>query len=425
MPITSDIKRLPAGRVQCSVTFTPEETKQAEETATKRVGQNVRIPGFRPGMAPSDMIRDKVSPESLLEETMRDLLPGAFAMLVKEQNLRPIMAPQVHVQSPSPLTVDITFIEAPEVKLKGIDKIKIAKNEPKVDAKDVDRMVSYILEQHRSHKEVDRAAASGDQVTLNFVGTDKEGKEIGGTRATGYPIVIGSNSLIPGFEEALIGLKKGDEKSFTLTFPDDYHAEHLRKQEVTFAVTVTKVEETQTPELTDAFAKEQDLGTSAAEVRDRIEKSMRAEEEGIESRRRENELFDALRTATVLELAPELVNQETQTILHDIQEQLQRQNTTLEKWLEQTQRTPETLMKEVKEEAEKRLTLRFGIEKLLEEKNIQASEEDIRKGISAQLAQIPEDQRIQAAAEFKEGTRAYDQVVWQLRIEKMVAGMMA
>jgi trigger factor len=271
---------------------------------------------------------------------------------------------------------------------------------------------------------VDRKAKQGDQVTLDFHGTDGEGKEVAGTRTKGYDVVIGSKTLLPGFEDALVSLGKGEQKSFTLTFPDNYHAEHLRKKPVTFHVTVTKIEEVDLPAFDDAFAKEHGLGATAEEAKKRIGDSMRQEEEMVEQQRRERLLFDAIRKATKVELAPELLDQTQQNLLQELQQQLQRQGITIEEWMKKREKKPEEILKEMHEQAEGRLMLRFGVEKLLEELKIEVTDDEVRKIVAEIRSQEKPEDALKDAGRYAPGSEDFEQLRWQKKVEKLVTELL-
>lgn len=423
MPMISDPKRLKQSRVQTTVTFTTDESTKAETQAVEKLGQSVRIEGFRPGRAPADMIRSKINPADISEETVRILLPSVFDTLLKEHKLQPIIPPKVDLTSKEPLTLTLTFVERPEVKVKGADKIRVKKMEIKADEKDVNRMVDYLKNQYRTTTPVDRLSKEGDELTIDFVGT-ADGKEVEGTRASGYKLTIGSKTLLPGFEEAVTGLKKDEQKIFTLTFPDKYHAEHLQNKPVTFTATVKDIHEVTIPEFTDAFVKEHHLGESKQDLLDRIGKSLREQEEQAGRGQRERELFDAIRAATVIDLAPELLAHEQRQVFDEIAKNLEREKLPMEEWLKQTGRTVEKLQKELEDEAAKRLTLRFAIQWLLDDKEIEATSEEVNAAVEIMLKSVPDDQRASAAAFYKEGGEGYEELKWRKRVEKLVEGML-
>jgi trigger factor len=344
--------------------------------------------------------------------------------LVEEHKIQTITSPKVILRKRNPLTVSIVFVERPKVIVKEMEKIKVERKEPKVSAEDVQKMVEFILRKHETTKEVDRPAREKDRITVDFTGSGSDGKDIPGIHTTGHAVILGSKTLIPGFEEALLGLKKGEEKTFTLTFPKDYHAKELSEKPVTFHATVTKVEEVTIPELTDAFAKEHLHAESAAAFREELRRAMVREEERLERARREQQLFDAIVRATDVDLAPELVEEEAQDILEDLRGELQRQNRTLEDWMKATGKKPEELEKELAERAGKRLKLRLGIRELLEVKQITVSDEEIAASVKALLEPLSEKERREVELAYCKGEKAYEQLKWQKKVEKLVEGML-
>jgi len=401
-------KRDKAGRVVCTVTFTDEQTSPAEETALQKLGEKVKIEGFRPGKIPTEMLREHVSPEQLFEETIRTLMPETIRKLIEENELKPIIPPKVEAQSREPLSLQLTFVEHPEVTLKGAEKIRSEKKETKLEQK----------------KEIDHAASDGNRVTMDFWGENEEGKEVDGTRTKDHQVILGSKSLIPGFEEELTGLKKGENKTFTIPFPKDYHAEKLQGKPVTFHVTITKVEEVSKPKLTDAFVQEHLGAASTKEFEEKIRKSMVEQEERVGRQEREQDLLKKVRNATNVELAEELIEEEMRDLMQDLSQQLEQNNLSFDDWLKKTGKKSEDLEKELKEQAKDRLTLRFGIQKLVTDREIDLTDEEMEAAVTALLAPLADAQREQTIPMYQKGRQGWEQLKWQKRVEKLMETML-
>ncbi|MDD5623421.1 MAG: trigger factor [Candidatus Peribacteraceae bacterium] len=426
MPLpTISIERLRAGKVECTVVFAPEHVAPAEEQALKALSAKLKIPGFRPGMAPRELLLEKIDRKDLLEGTLRMLLPDVLKHLLTEQKITTIIPPKVDLKKPDPLTILISFVERPAVKVRGADKITVERKEPKVEDKDVDRVIAEVLKRHQKSTEAARAAGEGDRVTTDFWGTGEDGMEVEGTRIAGHQVIIGSHTLLPGFEEALVGLAAGEKKEFTLTFPQKYHATALQGKPVTFHVTVTKVEEVETPALTDDFAKEKLQSDSAAAFREQIRSSLLHEEEHHEHGRRERALLEKIHGATVVELAQELIEEEENDLLKNIQRQLDRQNATFEQWLKASGKKMEEVRNDLKKEAQHRLTIRFGLEQLITDRGITVSDDELHAEVEHLLAPLPKDERAQIAPAYAKGERAYEQLKWQKQVEKLLEQMLA
>ena len=414
------IERLSHGRVVCTMTFTPEQETASQEKAVRKLGASIIIEGFRPGTAPVDLLKEKIHEGALFEETVRGLLPDTFEQLVTEHDIKPVIAPKVEIESNTPLTVKVTFIEKPAVKLKGADKIKVTMKEAMLKEDAVDKMIDYVLGQHQQSNPVERPAKKGDRITIDFWGEDAQQVEVPGVRSQSHQAVIGSKVLLPGFEDELIGLKKGDTKDFTLTFPEKHQAEQLRGKPVTFHVTVKQVEEISLPELTDAFVQEHMQADSVAAFRKEVEDSMKSQESDIERRKAEEEAMEKIREAVQVDLAEELLEDEQRTMFEDIQSQLSRQGMSMEDWLKNTGKSAEQAAKKIKEQAEKRLTLRLGLAALVEERNLDISDEEMESAIATLLSPLSEEDRKNIAAAYAKGQNAYEQLKWQKKVEKLL-----
>lgn len=418
------IKRLTAGRIECTVTFTEAEIAPAEEKALHKLSRDIEIQGFRKGNAPIDKVREKVNSDTLFQQTIHNLLPSTFEKLTESEDIKPIIHPRVEAINKYPLTVKIIFIEKPEVKLKGINKIKIEKKEPTVEEKEIQKMIDYIMTKHKTITPVDREAKTADQITMDFWGSDKEGKEIDGIRTEGHIVEIGSKVLIPGFENALIGMKKGEEKEFTLTFPEKYHAEQLQNQPVTFHVTIKDIAEVSMPELNDEFAKKELQSNNVADFKKQIENSMMEQEITLEHQRRERIFMDEIAKCTIVELPQELIDEETKQMVGEFSQQLQQQGMTIEAWMTHSGKTADQLMEEMKEQSITRLKLRLGMQQLIKDKDMDISDEEMDMVIADFLAKATPEQKTEVESAYKKGAQAYEQLKWQKNVEKVLAEML-
>jgi len=419
------IERLPKGRTVATVRFEEAEYAQAESLALNAFNEQVEIKGFRKGHAPIDQVRARVPQDQLFEETLRVLLKQTLPNLAKEHNIVPVIPPKVEAVSKMPVTLRVTFVERPQVTVKNIDRLAVAKKEAKADPKDVQKVIDSVLNEQRITTEVDRASASGDQVTIDFGATDESGAEIQGMKATGYAVVIGSAQLLPGFEEQLVGLKKGDTKSFTLTLPEKFGVEALRGKKATFAVTVTKIEQVALPELTDAFAKEKLQAESAQAFRALVESSIQAQEEQFQRMSRERELMDEIRKRTSVDIADELLEEEMRTLIQEWGDRLEQQGTTIQQALAKDNKTPEQAEEDFKKQAEERWKLRLGLAKIIEEKQIALTPEELQAAFQRFVGGVPDEQRAEAAKEWENKGELYEELRWRALVEKTIEMLLA
>jgi len=412
------------GRTECTVTFTEAETLPAEEKALHELSRDIELPGFRKGNVPMNQAKEKIDPQKLFEATVHHILPPTFEKLIEDHDIKPIIHPRVEAVSREPLTLKIIFIEKPTITLKGVDKIKIEKKKPEVDDKEFQKMIDFMLDKHKVTTEVDRKAAVGDLITMDFYGTDEDKKEIEGIRTEGHQVEIGSKVLIPGFEDNLKEMKKGEEKAFTLIFPEKYHAEKLQNKPVTFHVTVVKVEEITKPELTDEFAKKELQSDSVEHFKTQMRESMVQQEMSFENQRRERVLMDELTKCTKVELAEELIAEETRQMVGEFEQQLSTQGMNMEQWMQASGKKPEEVVADMKKQAEQRLTLRLGMQQLVEEKNIDITDEEMDQIVEGFLGQATPDQRSEVESAYQKGAQAYEQLKWQKKVEKALGEML-
>jgi trigger factor len=221
----------------------------------------------------------------------------------------------------------------PKVTLGDYRKLRAAREPVKVDAPDVDEVIERIRSGMSEKNEVDRAAKNGDEVVIDFVG--KIGDEpFDGGSAQDYPLKLGSNSFIPGFEEALIGVKAGDTKDVALTFPSDYHVSNLAGQEVVFAVTVKKVQELSLPELNDEFAAKAGPFTSIKDLKADIKKEITAQKEREAIDRLKDELVKQLVDKSKVAVPAVLREDQIRSIEQDLTQNLMYKGMTFEQYLE-------------------------------------------------------------------------------------------
>ena len=272
---------------------------------------SVKVPGFREGAVPAAILEKHVDPKALADEFMEHALNSLYGRAVDDEGIRPITPPDVQVKKFVPYTtlefeVKVDILGA--IKLPDYKKIKLPKPSVDVEAAEITDVVKSIQKQLAERKPVDRAAKLGDEVTIDFKGTDAKGKPVSGADGEDYPLSLGSNTFIPGFEDNLIGLKPGEEKTFTLAFPQDYGVAALQNQKVTFAVGVKKVQELTEPKADDAFAAKAGPFKTLAELKADIKKQLSVEKERDAQRNYENELINKIASEAQLDVPSSLVD---------------------------------------------------------------------------------------------------------------------
>ncbi|ARU88305.1 trigger factor [Pseudomonas sp. M30-35] len=289
--------------------------ERIETEVNKRLQQTARrakVPGFRPGKVPMSVIRQRYE-DSARQEALGDLIQATFYEAVVEQKLNPAGQPAVEPKSfekGKDLEYVATFEVFPEFEVTGLDTVAVERLEADVVDTDVDNMLDILRKQNTSFEAVERAAETGDQLTIDFVGKI-DGVEFAGGSAKATQLVLGSGRMIPGFEDALVGAKAGEEKVINPTFPEDYQNLDLAGKTAEFTVNVTAVAAPKLPELDDDFfalfgIKEGGIDGFRAEVRKNMERELR---QAIKSKVK-SQVMDGLLAANPIEVPKALLSSE-------------------------------------------------------------------------------------------------------------------
>lgn len=295
---------------------------QEVETRLQSLSRTARVSGFRPGKVPLKIVQQRYGRQVHLE-VAGDVMSRTLQEALSQQNLRPAGEPKLEpriVESGKALEYVAVFDVYPEFEPASLAGVKIEKPVATVSESDIDAMLEKLRQQRANWEQVERAAQSGDQVTVDFTGT-VEGAEFTGGSGTGMAVEIGGKRLIDGFEEKLIGAKAGDDIAMDLRFPDDYHNAEVAGKPVRFKVKVTQVSGLQLPEVTDAFAKS--LGVdSAAALRDEVAKNMRRELEQMVQAVTKERAFNHLLEKNGIEVPTALLDEEIDRLANEAHEQL-------------------------------------------------------------------------------------------------------
>ncbi|GAA3914007.1 trigger factor [Litoribacillus peritrichatus] len=278
----------------------------------KDTAKRVRIDGFRPGKVPMSEVKRRYG-LGARQEVLSELMRSTYFEAVMQEKLNPAGAPSiepVEAASEGEFSYVATFEVYPEIEPKGLEAISVVRPNVEIKDEDVAEMIDILRKQQATWEEVDRAAADGDQVTIDYVGT-KDGEEFDGGKAENAPLVLGSNSFIPGFEEGLVGAKAGEEKVLDLTFPEDYGNKDLAGAAVQFTVTVKAVSEQKLAELNEEFYERFGVQDNSEEsFRAEVLKNMERELSQAVKNKVKTQVMDGLVEQNETDIPASLVNEE-------------------------------------------------------------------------------------------------------------------
>ena len=361
------------------------EGKEWEDAITKSFNknvQNVKVDGFRKGKVPRNIFEKKFGKESLYNDAIDFVLQEKYATVIKDSKLIPIIQPTIDIKEIDDEKLVLTFriTTKPEVKVEKYTKLGVKKGEVKVTEEEVKSRINSLLEQYADIVIKDGKIENGDTAVIDFEGF-KDGVAFDGGKGENYPLEIGSNTFIPGFEEQLIGLKAGDEKDIKVTFPEDYASEELKGQEAVFKIKVHEVKTKELPEMDEEFFK--DLGYEGVETEEQLKDLVKADLEAKQEYELENKYVDDLLEEaakhTVVDLPEELVHEEIHRMMHQYEENLKMQGITLDMFYQFTNSTEEDLEKQMHPEAEKRVKYRFMLEEIATLEKVEVTDEEANK----------------------------------------------
>lgn len=425
LPMDIKVEKLKESKIRTVTVISTDERLAAEKEALDRLAGQVEIKGFRVGKAPHDKIRERVGEENIVEETVRVLLPKVLKEALEKSEAKPILRPAAEILSKEPLTIGLTFVNRPTVTIKKPDSIKVDKKMPaEVTEKDVEDFVQKVLMQDRTETPVEREAKKGDAVRFEMK-TTKKGKPVDELTVPAYAMIIGGEELFPQLDEHLMGMKKDDVKTANVSFPKDHDIPGIRGEKLSVEMTMKSVSEVTTPELTQDYIKTRLQTEKTPEaLRAEIKEMLTGKRKEDEMRRREEDLYDKVRNATTVDLAPELIETEVQEMVGDLHERLEKQGTNVQDWLKMTGKDEKTVADEMREIARSRTVLRFGMQELATQLKIEPNPEKMSAALKAAEVQS-KTSGSPKHEDLQEGGSVYENLRYELRIQALQEKMIS
>lgn len=357
-----------------------EEWTKALDKAFKIKNKDVKIEGFRTGMAPKDIFIKKMGIESLYMDAVDIVMESAYEKALKDADITPVIEPNIDVTNinEKAVTFKFTFIGKPEITLGEYKNLKIKKEEAKVSKEEIEDEIAKLQNQLAEITPKEKGKVEkGNTAVIDFEGLIN-GKPLEGGAGTNYPLEIGSNTFIPGFEDGIIGMEIGETKELNLKFPADY-IEDLKNKEVKFTVTVREIKERVIPTINEDFYK--DLGFENIKT----EEDFRKEVESVILDRKNAEIEDAfieecLETASKnmkVEINPEIISEEVHRMIHQFEEQLKMQGIKIDDYMGIVGLTHEKLHEQMEPEAIKRIKYRYLLDEIATKENIEFTDKEV------------------------------------------------
>ena len=368
-----------------------EELDIPIKLACKRLANKVNIPGFRKGKAPRTILENFVGIQAILEEASDELMPKAYTDGLKETGLQPVAQPTaeiVNLAQNEPIKYRFTITVKPEITLGQYKGLEVTRRIINVTDEDVDRDLER--QQQRLSKMVEVEAGSkagkGNVLNIDFTGY-VDGEKFKGGEGKGYPLELGSNTFIPGFEDQLIGTEAGEEKDVEVTFPADYHETSLAGKPATFKVKVNDIRMHQIPELNDDFAKEvSETADTMEQLKEEVRKRLEEEQLTVANDNAKTEALRAAVDKAEVDLPPVMVENQISMMMEDMANRMQSQGISLEDFLKYTNNTMEGMREKYRDQATFLVSRDLLLSKVAKEEAIEATQEEIEAEIQS-LAQ--------------------------------------
>jgi len=385
-----------------------EQIDDTKQHVLKDLSRSVKIQGFRSGHAPLSLVEKHADPATFQTQFIDHLLNDMWNDLVRREQIRPVSQPKVNLTKFVPFSsVEAEYVVSVigDVKLPDYKKFRLAKPEHTTDSKAVDEVLQNLRTRAADKKPAERAAKDGDEVTIDFSGEDAKTKEkIAGADGKDYPLIIGSNTFIPGFEPKLVGLKAGDDETFDITFPKDYGVPELQNRKVTFTIHVHNVVELVLPKLDDAFAATVGPFKTLADLKSDIRKQLQADQEEKSRRDYESAVLEALANKTTVAIPKELVDQEIDRNEADERQNLVYRGQTWEEHLEAEGVTEEAHRERQRLGAEMRIRGGLVLSEVAEREHITVTTEELAQHID-QLKRRYQEESMRAELDKPENRR--------------------
>ena len=421
-----DIKKLPKSEVELTITVPYEIYQKWEKKALEDISQKVKIEGFRSGHIPEDIIRENVEADTIKASAMDYVLPQTYSEAVQKNELQVVAQPKIDIKSSvekegDELVYTATVAIMPEVKIGNYKKIKVARKPVKVDPKSIEETIKMIMDRYAEWKDVDRKAKEGDRAEVAFEGFDEEGNAIPSTVSKNHPIILGSKTMVPGFEDAILGMPKDETKEFDITFPKDYHSKPIQGKKVKFKVTLNRLEEKLEQKLDEAMA-EKITGQkqSVEDFKKRVEEDLKKELEHRNRQEHDNAVVTEIIKIIKADLPDAIIEQELGAMLDEQKRRVEQQNLSWEQYLKHIKKTEEDFKKDHQKGAEDRVLARLGIQHIIKDAKIKTTDQEVQDKISEMISKYPKDQQDKIRDHYLKDGQAYRMLKYNMAADQLI-----
>ncbi|MCM3357794.1 MULTISPECIES: trigger factor [unclassified Psychrobacillus] len=361
------------------------------DQAFKKVVKQINAPGFRKGKMPRPIFEKMYGVESLYQDALDFILPEAYASAIDEAGIDPVDRPEIDIvtmEKGQPLVFTANVVVKPEVTLGDYKGLEVTKLDQTVTDEEIEEQLKGHQARLAELVVKEDAIVEGDTAVIDFEGF-VDGEAFEGGAGQDYPLEIGSNSFIPGFEGQLVGVKAGESKDVEVTFPEEYHAAELAGKAATFKVTVKEVKGKELPELNDELAKEIDAEVEGLEaLRTKLKEAATEEKKQMSEQNLRDDLVEAAAANATIDIPEAMIETEVDRMLQEFGQRLEQQGMNLELYFQFSGQDEAALREQMTEDAKKRVKVQLTIEAISEKEELQSSEEEVNAELEKMSAQF-------------------------------------
>ncbi|MEK7645863.1 MAG: trigger factor [Patescibacteria group bacterium] len=382
--MTSTNKKLDADHVELTVELGRDELAESVRLTEDALNQEVVIDGFRPGKTPRERVRQQVGEARVLESALQTAIQRSLAQIITEQKLDVVETTDLAVKenTPAKLIYSVKLQIFPEVQLPDLASIKVSRCNVVVEPKEIDEALETVKTSRAVLTGTDGSAVKGDRLEIDFE-VKENGILIDGGQSENHPVVIGKENFVPGFENQLVGLKKGDRKEFSLMVPKDFANKTVAGKKLDFVITVKDIKKVTLPELTDDFAKTLGKFENLDQLMLNIRDGLTEEKKEKETQRVRLEIMDALINRATCVASPAMIEDQLTTMMQNFDQDLHRHDLELSLYLAKIGKTQEDIKKEWRSEAERQVKMALILHALARENNIEITREETDQALES------------------------------------------
>ena len=374
-----------------------KEWETLQDEAFEKVNKKAKIDGFRPGKAPRNIYEKKYGKQDILFEAADMAIKKEYEKIIKDDKIMPVIEPKVDLVKCDDKELEVKFIivSEPKVTLGQYTNLGVKKEKVKVTKEEVEERIKALLNDYAELEVKEGKVADGDIAIIDFKGM-KDGVAFEGGTAENYSLTIGSKTFIPGFEEALIGMNKGEEKDIDLTFPEDYMSEELKGQKVVFKVKVNEIKTRVVPEINKEFF--EDLGmegvTTKEELKHEIHHEIEHQKEHEMEHVYEEKCLDKAASNMKADICQELIDDEVEHMYKEFMERMQMQGISEEMYYEYTKSKKEDITKQMLPDAEKRIKYRYLLKEIIKKEKIKVTDKEAKEQVKEMAKMYNVDEEV-------------------------------